>query len=131
MRRNTYQVVLYIFILVLFYQTAFGADRQYLMRGIITDIQKDSFAVQSEKGMFEFGRDEKDTQLPKNAKVGDDVSIWYTVDMEKIAIRKKSKTPTQEPGQLDPNQQRIILDDRVFYSAKNAKEIIRNNNHQS
>jgi hypothetical protein len=96
-------------------------DKTYVITGAIEKITGDTISVRNEKGIMEFKKEE-DLAVPKDAKVGDQISIWYTVDMEKIAIRKGPKVEKQEPGEVDMIEKNIIIDDRAFYTAKNAKK---------
>jgi hypothetical protein len=103
-------------------QLAQATERTHQIDGVIEKLNGELISVRSDKGTFVFDRKESKMEIPKGAKEGDLVTVWYTVNMEKIAIRKTPRAGQQQPGQLDPNSQKIILDDRVFYSAENEKK---------
>lgn len=123
----------YLFALVLTSQAAIvmtcKADESLQkMTGIVQGVSKDKVQVQDELGrrILEIERNDKDSKVPKDIKAGDHITIWYKVDVEKIAIRKQS----QQPGQAEPERLKPLQDDRIFYSAersRNSDEINKSN----
>jgi hypothetical protein len=126
----------YFFALILTSQAAFmawaKADEQLQkMTGMVQNISGEKIQVQDEFGhrILELDRNDKDSKIPKDLKKGDQITIWFKVDVEKIAIRKHSQSEKQQPGQIDPSRQKPILDDRVFYSAQKSENIEERNSN--
>ena len=90
------------------------ADRMYQVDGKITGMTGDTVTVQSGAQTFEFKRDTTALEMPKDAKVGDRVTVYYSMDLRKVVKKRK-----QEAGKKAPPQ-RMMEDDRLFYDARNG-----------
>src|SRR5438874_2414041 len=95
-----------ICMLILGFAASSSASTSYELSGKLVRIGRDSFVVQSSDETREISRGA--ARLPEHARVGDDATVWYTLDARKVEIRK----PTQQPGQAAPQPQR---DDRIYY----------------
>jgi hypothetical protein len=103
----------FVFAVALIAQNA-SAERMYQLEGKITRISGDSLTVQSGSESFELKRDPVALEIPKDAKVGDRVTVFYSMDARKLV-----KKPKQEAGEKSPPQ-KTMQDDRLFYDARNG-----------
>jgi hypothetical protein len=74
--------------------------------------------VQSAESTLEFGRSDSQLKLPRDAKIGDRVSIWYTLDVTRVRV---SSEKDEQSGQVAPDSlpsdSEIIRDDRIFFGS--------------
>jgi hypothetical protein len=91
------------------------AAKTYQFTGKVTALSPDTISLKQGERTLEFNRGGLG-----DVKMGDDVTIWYTLDAQKA---KSTRAPRQEPGQAAPKKSRekkqIIIDDRAFYDARN------------
>lgn len=107
-----------------FSQIALSEEKLSHIRGTIKRISSDHFSVQGDKGMIEFKRNSENAKLPDDAKVGDNITVWFEAIPHRISIRKheggSKEKSGQEPGEVDVIRKHIIIDDRAFYDARNS-----------
>jgi hypothetical protein len=100
------------------------AEKTYELTGNVQKISDDRLIVERNGETFEFalggdGRSGRGgIELKKKPKVGEQVTVKYSLDLENLVIQKK---PKQLPGQVDPFKH-IIEDDRIFYEAQKSQD---------
>jgi hypothetical protein len=91
---------------------------EYELSGTIVDLDSKRMVVQSAESTLEFGRSDSQLKLPRDAKIGDRVSIWYTLDVTRVRV---SSEKDEQSGQVAPDSlpsdSEIIRDDRIFFGS--------------
>lgn len=101
------------------------AAKTYQFTGKVTGVRGDTIAVSHGLETLEFARGSGVTASRelRGLKVGDEVTIWYKLELQKAEPRH---APLQQPGQKAPEpspqdvpgkEKQMILDDRAFYDA--------------
>jgi hypothetical protein len=86
--------------------------------GTVEAVSSESVIVRSGSAHYEFFRDEAQLKIPPDIQVGDEISVGYTLKMQKFKLRKVlSSHKQQQPGQTGQDSLQPILDDRAFYDA--------------
>ncbi len=97
------------------------AAKIYQYGGKVTAMGTDSVSVRRNGETLEFDRASIQSST-RNIKVGDQVTVWYRLDAQKMRPRT---LPLQAPGQLIDKslfeEKGIIKDDRAFYDARNLR----------
>ena len=100
------------------------AARVYQFTGKITELTNDTISLRQGQELLEF---ERDAASAGDLKVGDQATIWYTLEGHKIKAREGK---SQQPGQAAPKKvtppinppkgiPQPVIDDRAFYDAMN------------
>jgi hypothetical protein len=101
------------------------AAQAYQFTGKVTGIKGDTIALSHGLETLEFERAQasRSSRGLRGLKIGDEVTVWYTLQARKAAPYHQ---PAQQPGRISPapsphdvpgKEKHIILDDRAFYDA--------------
>jgi hypothetical protein len=88
MRRQLFCVVVLASLLVP--ASAFAKAKQYQVTGQVTELTDDTITVMKGKEKFEIGRD-KDTKVDGDLKVGEKVTVYYTMSAASVEVRSEKK----------------------------------------
>lgn len=93
-------------------------DKQFdEISGVIETIDSQALIVRSGTMLYEFPLKDSQLEIPIDVEPGDEISVAYTLKMNKIKIRKfytshfLRSNPSHQPGGS------VILDDRAFFDA--------------
>jgi hypothetical protein len=96
------------------------AAKSYEFEGTVTGLGEKTVSLKNREQVLEFER-----QDLKDVNLGDEVTIWYTLDVQRAKITRRAG---QQPGEAAPTdipdldsakKKGIIQDDRAFYDARN------------
>lgn len=100
-----------------FAQSNESEEKQFdQISGEIESINSQVLVVKSGTVLYEFPLEDSQLKIPDNIHPGDEISVWYTLKMNKVQIRKFYTSQIQSP--IHHHQPGfIILDDRAFFDA--------------
>ncbi|MDA8433449.1 MAG: hypothetical protein M0Z60_10880 [Nitrospiraceae bacterium] len=84
------RLVLLLFAVFLFSSFAFAGTSTYQVTGPVLEVKSDSIVVQKGKEKWEIARD-KDTKVTGGLKVGDKVTVHYTMKAASIEVKGEAK----------------------------------------
>jgi hypothetical protein len=103
-----------------------NAGRVYQFSGKVAAMSGEAISLKSGSEVLEFRKDtlgnsQRDFQ---RVKVGDQITIWYTLDAQKVKVQGAPQQPGQVAPKAKPDLENgekkgIIQDDRAFYDARN------------
>ena len=90
---------------------------RHRLEGVVAKVAPNAIWVDSGGEIFELDRN-RIKPKDEGVQVGDKVTIFYSLNVQDIAFQKQKHRFPQQPGKQGP-QEKQIIDDRAFYSAKN------------
>lgn len=79
--------------------------------GVVKELRAGSIVLETREGVKEFRRDLLTQSLPEALRVGDRVTVTYTLHVEQLKKPGQAQQPGQKPGAPG------VVDDRAFYPA--------------
>lgn len=100
--------------------TSFSASGPVVERDTGRVLKKDasSFVVKTPRETLEFNDKDSIARVPKNARVGDEVSLKFTRQSEGTRLQSAAIARSRGHGQEAGERGEPLLDDRAFYSAQ-------------
>lgn len=129
-RRGWVSVVLIAAALAALNSAQSFAAQSYQFTGKVTGVHGDTVALSHGLETLEFSRSSRASADLNQAKIGDELTVWYRLDALKAEPASTPvSSPAQQPGELAPEsvpersipreKKQIIIDDRAFYDARN------------